>query len=294
MQEAERLVLSAIEKADGVLDLSIPLNESLLPHLRSTSAESMVPYDEKLLSVLLLNLETQRRLKRRMISTKSWTGQPQHKSILTLPGLDTAKSCKVSEIRDELRRGVTGFRADVDSHPNPEDFQTPYPSVDFTKPPGPQDSVSRVPGVSSAATSLPRAATPSSIIVPEVHQRDLIPTKRIRVTFTAEEDKIMLRAVPLMRKYVDPIKPPWHMLKSVIPHRQEGAVKRRFQSLERTKQSTITEFLGMFESRYSEAQRRGEVKPIESGPGFDLGYYLNWWDSQSFDASEQGTSELLG
>lgn len=54
---------------------------------------------------------------------------------------------------------------------------------------------------------------------------------------------------------------------------------------------TISRFLAVFEKEYSAAEQRGEVKPLELGLKFDLGYCLDWWGRsglQSVVESERG------
>lgn len=65
------------------------------------------------------------------------------------------------------------------------------------------------------------------------------------------------------------------------------SVKRRYENLQVTKKEEINRFLDVFGKNYSEAQERGEVKPIQTGPAFDLEYCLNWYRNGGFEAEEE-------
>jgi len=111
--------------------------------------------------------------------------------------------------------------------------------------------------------------------------------KRRRITFYPEEDKKIYQAVSLMKKYIGSASTPWTMLKSILPDRKGMSVKRRYENLQVTKKEEINRFLEVFEKKYSEAQERGEVKPIQTGPAFDLEYCLNWYRNGGFEVEEE-------
>jgi len=116
---------------------------------------------------------------------------------------------------------------------------------------------------------------------------DFISAKRKRIPFHSKEDTTILQAISLIKKYVDPIRIHWFLLKPIIPNRRESSIKRRYQVLEGEMKNYIIQFLNVFERRYSEAQQRGEVKPIETGPAFDLQYCLDWYNDQCSEPCEE-------
>ena len=122
---------------------------------------------------------------------------------------------------------------------------------------------------------------------PDTLEVDLAMAKRKRVTFTNDEDILILQAVSLIKAYVDTPKFAWALLKPLIPDRKESSIKRRYQTIEREMKSYTVQFLQMFSERYMDAQRRGEVKPIEKGPNFDLEYYLSWFRMQNLKVPEE-------
>ena len=77
------------------------------------------------------------------------------------------------------------------------------------------------------------------------------------------------------------------MFKGILPNRKGSSLKRRYDNLWVTKKNEINRFLEVFEKKYSEAQQRGEVKPIEKGMAFDLEYCLNWYRDCGFEAEEK-------
>ena len=77
------------------------------------------------------------------------------------------------------------------------------------------------------------------------------------------------------------------MLKSVIPDRKSAAIKNRYETLEDNLRLDIIRFLDVFENNYTEALQRGEVKPMQKGLGFDVEYYLNWYNSNGFEREEK-------
>lgn len=116
--------------------------------------------------------------------------------------------------------------------------------------------------------------------------------KRRRVIFQPEEDRTIYQAVSLVKKYVRLPGIPWAMLKPIIPDRKGTSIKKRYEYLLLKMKRQITRFLDVFERRYSDAQQRGEVKPIESGMLFDLEYCLNWYNNGGFEAEEEQQQEL--
>lgn len=90
-----------------------------------------------------------------------------------------------------------------------------------------------------------------------------------------------------MKKYVGSASTPWTMLKPILPDRRGMSVKRRYESLQVTKKEEIDLFLEVFEKKYAEAQDRGQVKPIQTGPAFDLEYCLNWYRNSGFEVEEE-------
>jgi len=82
------------------------------------------------------------------------------------------------------------------------------------------------------------------------------------------------------------------MLKVVMPERRESSIRKRYQTIEREMKSYIVQFLQTFDQRYAEAQRRGEVKPIENGPSFDLEYCLNWFKKGNYQIPQELPSAL--
>jgi hypothetical protein len=82
------------------------------------------------------------------------------------------------------------------------------------------------------------------------------------------------------------------MVKQILPGRRDRSIKRRSEYLEEKMKGPITRFLNVFERHYSEAERRGEVKPIEEGSEFDLKYYLDWYNEGGFEVEEEDQSEL--
>ncbi len=90
-----------------------------------------------------------------------------------------------------------------------------------------------------------------------------------------------------MKKYVGSASTPWIMLKPILPDRRGMSVKRRYEHLQVSKKEEINRFLGVFEKKYSEAHQRGEVKPIQTGPAFDLEYCLNWYRNGGFEVEEE-------
>ena len=115
---------------------------------------------------------------------------------------------------------------------------------------------------------------------------DPITPKRKRISFTKEDDNLILKAISLVKTYVDSKRPAWSMLKPFLPNRKESSVRKRYQTIERETKSSVIQFLQVFEERYNDALRRGEVKPIKTGPGFDLEYCLRWAKSQNIELPE--------
>jgi hypothetical protein len=111
-------------------------------------------------------------------------------------------------------------------------------------------------------------------------------SKRHRVTFQPEEDRIIYQAVSLLKKYVRSSGVPWIMLKPIMPDRKGSSIKKRYEYLSVKMKGRINQFLDIFETRYSEAQKRGEVKAIKTGMMFDLQYCLNWYNTGGFEAQE--------
>jgi hypothetical protein len=89
-----------------------------------------------------------------------------------------------------------------------------------------------------------------------------------------------------MKKYIGSASTPWAMLKPILPDRKGMSVKRRYENLQVTKKEEIDRFLEVFEKKYSEAQERGQVKRIQTGPAFDLEYCLNWYRDGGFEVEE--------
>ena len=106
--------------------------------------------------------------------------------------------------------------------------------------------------------------------------------------FKPEEDKILYQGVALLNKYVGGHGTPWIVFKNLLSDRKDVTIRRRSSLLELRKKGEIAHFLNSFETRYAEARREGTVREIMRGQGFDLKYYLDWYNSNvSEDVGER-------
>jgi hypothetical protein len=92
-----------------------------------------------------------------------------------------------------------------------------------------------------------------------------------------------------MKKYAPGRITTWTNITPLLSNRQVNSIKRRYQYLEDTIRSTITRFLHVFEKGYMEAERRGEVKPLEMGQNFDLVYCFNWFRESGLEVGDDDT-----
>ena len=85
------------------------------------------------------------------------------------------------------------------------------------------------------------------------------------------------------------------MFKTLLPDRRDVTIKKRSSLLQIKLQNEIAQFLDSFENRYAESRRQGTVREIKTGPGFDLKYYLDWYNSsEAEDTGEQPSLPRYG
>jgi len=126
--------------------------------------------------------------------------------------------------------------------------------------------------------------------IPNLVEEEDGPTKRRRLVFKPEEDKILYRGTALLNKYVGGHGTPWIMFKPLLPDRKDPTIRRRASLLAIKMKYEISQFLDSFENRYAEARQLGTVREIKTGVRFDLKYYLDWYNSnESEDVEERST-----
>lgn len=121
--------------------------------------------------------------------------------------------------------------------------------------------------------------TPHPAYVTNLVEEEGGPTKRRRLIFKPEEDKILYQGTALLNKYFGGYGTPWVMFKKLLPDRKDATIRRRSSVLQTKMNNEIAQFLDSFEDRYAAARQRGTVREMKTGPGFDLKYYLDWYKS---------------
>jgi hypothetical protein len=202
------------------------------------------------------------------VNESAVSGEPE---VLEQSQNETREQSKLPSQSEQLRvqHGIQGEQSKEHTpefymHDIPPTPESPKSVQTIEKPPRPKKARKQTPGIT-----------------------DVIPAKRQRHSFHPEEDKKIIQGISLIRTYSGAEKFPWIMLKDVIPDRKPSSLRRRYETLEDRMKYVIIRFLHVFETKYTEALSRGEVKPIQSGIAFDVEYYLNWYNDNGFEKEEE-------